>query len=95
MVALLIIALIFDTCLFPRNKFIEINGKISFGVCVYHSLILEIVINRFFINFYKDNVYVIFIVLFCSLFLIYFISYISFFYFEKKFNDLRENYKKV
>lgn len=91
----LILLLILDNHRIKYFGFIEQQGKISFGIYVYHSLILDIVINRIFKDFDHSKIEVQVTIIFVCITLIYLVSYLSFNYFEKYFNDLRTKLKRV
>ncbi|MCB9201623.1 MAG: acyltransferase [Flavobacteriales bacterium] len=94
-----IIILIFESIInnnkITNFRFIELNGKISFGIYVYHIILLDIVINRIFKNFDHSKIEVQVAIIFVCIVLIYLVSYLSFNYFEKYFNDLRAKLKRV
>jgi len=92
--AILIWLFVKDNLKFGSKNFSLLNGKISFGIYVYHSLILNLVINYFNFNENSGKLQILLIIL-TSIILIFVVSYLSFFFLEKKFNDLRKNFQRI
>ncbi len=76
------------------NRFLDFFGKISYGIYVYHPIIIFLTI-KFFGKFKNDvliNYLLVFSVIFGSTIIV---SYLSFHFFENKFIRMKDKFSSV
>lgn len=79
-----------------ENYFLDLLGKISYGIYMYHFMLIPIVIYFFKIHSINiNNAFGNFLLYFISIFLSVIISYLSYIYFEKPFLKYKDKYSVI
>ena len=89
----LILSLINIKSNYSKNNFFILNGKISFGIYVYHSIILDLVI-KLILDYSKNDIdfYNSIIIVLLSFIITFFTALISYYGIERPFNKLRTTF---
>jgi len=74
-----------------ENPIMNFIGKISYGIYVYHPLLIFL-LAKFINNFHKDSIKNYLFVYSLVIFSTIFVAYISYYYFEKYFIDLKRKF---
>jgi peptidoglycan/LPS O-acetylase OafA/YrhL len=87
-----------------ENKIVKMNidfvaikflGKISYGIYMYHWVILTLLLKHF-LNYFSANTFVTnFVLYFASITLTISVAALSYFYFEKWFLELKDRFSKI
>lgn len=76
------------------SKPFDFIGKISYGIYIYHPLVIFFYV-KYFGTFTNDKWYNYIIIFLLIIITTFFISYISFNFFEKRFIKLKQKYSSV